>query len=128
MWLQKAKVAFFFPIQLRSSGFLVAQMIKNLPANAGDMRHSFHTWVEKISWRRAWQPTPLFLPGESHGQRSLVGYSPRGCRELDMAEPLSAHAADLHIHRNLLFPGDLKRSPGILPPSKLEASELQPPM
>ena len=37
----------------------------------------------KIPWRRKWQPTPLFLPGESHGQRSLAGYSPRGRKELD---------------------------------------------
>ena len=36
----------------------------------------FNCWVRKISWRRAWQPTPVFFPGESHGQRSLVGYSP----------------------------------------------------
>ena len=35
----------------------------------------FSSWVEKISWRRKWQPTPIFLPGESHGQRSLLGYS-----------------------------------------------------
>ena len=35
-------------------------------------------WVKKIPWRRKWQPTPVFLPGQSHGQRSLVGYSPRG--------------------------------------------------
>ena len=42
-------------------------------------------WVRKIPWRRGWQPTPLFLPGESHGQRSLVGYSPYGCKELDLA-------------------------------------------
>ena len=40
----------------------------------------FDPWVGKIPWRRAWQPTPVFLPGESHGQRSLVGYSPWGCR------------------------------------------------
>ena len=39
-------------------------------------RHSFHPWVGKIPWRRAWQLTPVFLPGESHGQRNLVGYSP----------------------------------------------------
>ena len=103
-------------------------MVKNLPANAGNMRHSFHTWVEKISWRRTWPPTLLFLPGESHEQRSLVDYSPWGHKELDMAEQRSAHAADLHIHRNLPSPGDLKRSPGILPASKLEASELQPPV
>jgi len=45
--------------------------------NAGDAgRHEFNPWVRKIPWRRAWQPTPVFLLGESHGQRSLVGYSP----------------------------------------------------
>ena len=41
-------------------------------------RHKFHPWVEKIPWRRAGQPIPVFLPGESHGQRNLVGYSPWG--------------------------------------------------
>ena len=60
-------------------------MLENLPAIAGD-RHWFDLWVGKIPWSRAWQPTPVFLPGESHGQRSLVGYSPWGCRELDAAE------------------------------------------
>ena len=39
-------------------------------------RHGFSTWTGKIPWRRKWQPTPVFLPGESHGQRSLVGHSP----------------------------------------------------
>ena len=43
-------------------------------------------WVGKIPWRRAWQPIPVFLPGESHGQRSLTGYSPCGCTELDRTE------------------------------------------
>jgi len=38
-------------------------------------RPGFDPWVRKISWRRKWQPTPIFLPGESHGQRSLAGYS-----------------------------------------------------
>ena len=42
----------------------------------------FYPWIGKIPWRRAWQPTPVFLPGESHGQRSLVGYSPLGCKKL----------------------------------------------
>ena len=51
-------------------------VVKNLPANAGDIRERFNPWVGKIPWRRAWQPTPIFLPGESHGQRSLAGYSP----------------------------------------------------
>ena len=39
-------------------------------------RYGFDPWVRKIPWRRAWQPTSVFLPGESHGQRSLAGYSP----------------------------------------------------
>ena len=49
-------------------------------------RHMFDPWVGKISWRREWQPTPVFLPGESHGQRTLVGYSPWGHKKLDMIE------------------------------------------
>ena len=59
-------------------------MVKNLPAKAGDGRLS--PWVGKISWRRAWQHTPVFLPEEFHGQRSLAGYSPWGLEESDMAE------------------------------------------
>ena len=55
-------------------------------------RHRFNLWVGKIPWRRAWQPIPVFLPGESHGQRSLAGYSPRGHTELDTAE--KAYTAD----------------------------------
>ena len=46
----------------------------------------FHPWVWKIPWRKAWQLTPVILPRESHGQRSLVGYSPYGCKESDMTE------------------------------------------
>ena len=51
----------------------------------------FSPWVRKICWRKKWQPTPLFLPEKSHGQRSLVGYSPGGHKESDMTEQLSAH-------------------------------------
>ena len=43
----------------------------------------FNPWVRKIPWRRKWQPTPVFLPGKSHGQRSLAGCSPWGCKESD---------------------------------------------
>ena len=46
----------------------------------------FDPWLRKIPWKRAWQPIPEFLPGESHGQRSLLGYSPWGCKELDTTE------------------------------------------
>ena len=49
-------------------------------------RCGFDPWVGKSPWRRKWQPTPVFLPGESHGQRNLVGYSPWGCKESDMTE------------------------------------------
>ena len=46
----------------------------------------FNPWVGKIPWRRAWKPTAVFLPGESHGQRSLESYCPLGRKELDMTE------------------------------------------
>ena len=52
----------------------VALVVKNPPANPGNIRDN--PWVWKIPWRRKWQPTPVFLPRESHGQRSLAGYSP----------------------------------------------------
>ena len=47
-------------------------------------RCRFNPWVSKIPWRRKWQPTPVFLPGKSHKQRCLVGYSPTGRRDLEM--------------------------------------------
>ena len=56
----------------------VAPVIKNPPANAGNMRRGFDPWVRKIPWRKKWQPTPVFLPGDPRGQRSLVVYSPWG--------------------------------------------------
>ena len=59
-------------------------MVKNRPANARVIW--FDPWVGKIPWGRKWQPTPVFLPGESHGQRSLVGSSPSGHKESDMTE------------------------------------------
>ena len=54
-------------------------------------RHRFDPWVGKIPWRRKWQPTPVFLLGETHGQRSLAGYSPWGCKESDTTERLNHH-------------------------------------
>ena len=65
---------------------LVAQMVKNLPP----MQETwFDPWVRKIPLRRDWQAAPVFLPGEFHGQRSLVGYSSLGLKELDMTERLT---------------------------------------
>ena len=62
---------------------LCVQLVDNPPAEARDMRRRFSPWVRKIPRRRVWQPTPEFLPRESHGQRSLVGYSPLGLKESD---------------------------------------------
>ena len=54
-------------------------MVKNPPASARDaQRCRFNPWVRKIPWSRKWQPTPIFVPGKSHEQRSLAGYSPWG--------------------------------------------------
>ena len=58
-------------------------------------RCEFDPWVRKIPWRRARQPTPVFLPGESHGWRSLVVYSPWGSKESDTTEQLQLH---FHFH------------------------------
>ena len=58
---------------------LAAQMVKGLPAV---WRPGFDPWVGKMPWRRKWQSTPVFLPGKSHGWRSLVGYCPWGRKEL----------------------------------------------
>ena len=73
-------------------------------------RPRFGRWVGKILWRRKWQPTPVLLPGESHGGRSLAGYSPRGHKESDMTEqlhflfnPLNVHAAILSSLKSGLF-------------------------
>ena len=44
--------------------------------------HGFSPWVEKIPWRKKWQPTSVFLPGKSHGQRSLADYSPWSCKRM----------------------------------------------
>ena len=71
--------------------YLVAHMVKNLPALQ-------ETWVRslvgKIPWKREWQPTPVFLLGEVHGQRSLVGYSPWDHKESDTAEQLPQYLPD----------------------------------
>ena len=66
----------------------VALVVKKRPAKAGDVRktHWFDPWVGTIPWRKAQQPTPVFLPGEFHEQRSLAGYSPWGPKQLDMTE------------------------------------------
>ena len=64
---------------------LVAQPVQRLPAVRGP---GFNPWVRKKPWKRKWHPTPVLLPGKSHGRRSLVGYSPWGRKESDTTERL----------------------------------------
>ena len=65
-------------------------------------RPGFDPWVGKIPWRRKWQPIPVCLPGEPHGQRSLVGQSPWGCREWDTTEA-TQHTTPLLLSYQLLY-------------------------
>ena len=78
---------FFFSLNPKQASQVVL-VVKKLLANAGDARERqrFDLWVGKIPWSRESQPPPVFLPGESHGQRSLAGSRPQGCKELNMPE------------------------------------------
>ena len=74
-----------------------------------------HDWVTSLSlftfmhWRRKWQPTAVLLPGKSHGQRSLVGYSPRGLKESDTTEHsrryINEDYNDIELAERLAYPG-----------------------
>ena len=90
-----------------TSCFLVAHSVKSLPVMQD-------TRVQSLSWedplRRDWHPTPVFLPGESHGQRSLAGYSPQGCKESEMTEWLNTLC--LLQPSQLPFPSE-KHSPSL---------------
>ena len=85
---------------------MVTQTVKNWPAIGG--RPGFDLWVGEIPWRRKWLPTPIFLPAESHGLRSLAGYCPWGCRELDAANThtliyLSLYVAHMYVLHRLMY-------------------------
>ena len=96
----------------------MALVVKKLPANAGDVKRCrFSLWVGEILWRREylrlliffpeilpleWQPTPVFLPRESFGQRSLVGYGLQRHKESDMTETIyPAHKETMKLFPNL---------------------------
>ena len=87
-------VLFWILIQVSLCGFPVGQMAKNLPAMQ-------ETWVQSLGqedpWRRAWQPTPVLLPGEFYGQRRLAGYSSWGYKKLNMSEQLT-HNEGFTVH------------------------------
>ena len=78
----KVLVSYFFHVNINLQASQVALVVKNPPVNAGDVRDP---WMGKISWR-IWQTTPVFLPGESRGQRSLAGHSPWGHKKSDTTE------------------------------------------
>ena len=75
---------YLLPKQFGSNWKVVMQLLQ-------DRRPGFNPYVEKIPWRRKWQPTPVLLPGEFHGRRSLEGYSLWGCKETDMTEWLTSN-------------------------------------
>ena len=75
-------------------------MVRNPPANAEDVAFP---GLGRPPCRRKWQPTPVFLPGKSHGQKNLVGYSPWGNKELDMTERLNQHHHTGHVATDLLL-------------------------
>ena len=84
--------SFWYPKHWAS---IVAQMVKNLPT-------MHETQIKKTPWRREWKPTPVFLSGELHGQRSLAGYSPWGHKQSDTTERLT----HTHTLTPVFLPGE----------------------
>ena len=77
-------------LRYKTQGSPSGLAVKNLPAMQETCRRcGFTPWVRKIPWSKKWQPSPVFLPGKFHGQRSLSGCSPWGCKELDMTGQLN---------------------------------------
>ena len=66
-------------------------MVNNLPAM---LETGFDPWVGKIPWRRKWQPISVFLPGKSHGWRSLAGYTPGGDKDSDTTDQQTLYEKD----------------------------------
>ena len=111
-------------LQQHESAVIIAQTVKNLPAM---QRPGCDPWVGNLLWRREWQSTSVFLPKESHGQRSLAGYSLWGRQELDTTEWLT------HTHTHTRTHTDTHTSPSLLslpltPPSCPSAITMQLPL
>ena len=90
-------------------------------------RHSFSPRVRKIPWRRKWQPTSVFLPENFHEQRSLVGYSPCGCKESDTTEQLNKHTyvKYISIKRGWLQPAQRAQPRGAAPRPRSGAAAMR---
>ena len=91
-WKKKKDVSWMVMLGL---GFPSGLVVKKKKSVCQCRRHRFDPWVRRSPWRRKWQPTPVFLPGESHGRGSLVSYSVWGHKESDMTE--HAHVC-VHTH------------------------------
>ena len=84
-------------------GFPSGSVVKESACQYGRHRVcSFDPWVRKIPWRRTWQPTPIFLPGKSHGQRSLLGYTPR-VTESDMTDHVCSVSLYLCNGKHIIY-------------------------
>ena len=87
-----------------SGGFPGVLVVKNLPANAGDVRGvGSIPGSGRPPWRRTWQATPVFLPGESHGQRSLAGYGPQDHTVSDTTEVTEQEHCDVFCLTTIFF-------------------------
>ena len=86
-------------------GFPRGSAVKNLPAMQEPQKTGVQCMVGEICWRRAWQPTLVFLPGESHGQRSLAGYSPWDHKESDRTEATQRACTKMRRDRTLALLG-----------------------
>ena len=84
----------FFSVAMIILGFPGGLVVKNPAYNVGDAGDVGPVCVQKIPWRRKWQPSPILFPGEAHGQRSLAGFRPQGHKESDT----TGHARDYHPH------------------------------
>ena len=81
-------------------GFPDGSAVKNFSASAGDTGDLGlipGLGSNLLPWRREWQPIPVFLPGETHGQRSLAGYSPQGCKKSETSEPLTLSLLQIQL-------------------------------
>ena len=110
-WLQ-SYISNYIPSMISPEGSFLFNGFKSFPGGSVGKRvllqcrrPGFDSLVGKIPWRKAWQPTPVFLPGESHGQRSLVGYSPWGLARVRQTERLNhcCHQSCLYKSFSLIF-------------------------
>ena len=100
----------FLELGVERGASLVPQMVKKKQICLRCRRPRFDSWVGKTPWRRKWQPAPVFLPGESHGQRNPAGYSPWGCKETDTTNAFNTfRGARTALGEEGLKPKDRKR-------------------